>query len=144
MTENFHHVMVRGHNRQAIFLDEGDYHQWINILKDITDKYKCKIHLFCLMTNHIHLLVKTEEIPLSRIMQVLLSRYAKWFNQHKEREGYLFQGRYKQKSVHSKKYFLELIYYIHNNPVTATMVQSMGEYPWSSHSFYSKNIDSSF
>lgn len=73
MTESFHHVMVRDHNRQAIFLNQDDYCQWLIILKDMANKYKFKVHLFCLMTNHIHLLVKTEETPLSCIMQVLFS-----------------------------------------------------------------------
>jgi hypothetical protein len=88
------------------------------------------------MTNHAHLAIQIGETPLSRIMQNLALRYTTWINRRKNRSGHLFQGRYKAVLVDADSYLLELVAYIHLNPVRAGMVTASEEYPWSSHRAY--------
>jgi putative transposase len=92
------------------------------------------------MTNHVHLVVQVGEVPLSRILQNLSFRYTRFINHRKQQTGHLFQGRYKALLLDADTYLLELVRYIHNNPVRAQMVPSPEEYPWSSHSAYLGNI----
>jgi len=134
--------MVRGNNKQRIFIHKDDYLGCYDILARIVSQYHCKVHLFCLMGNHMHLLIETGHIPLKRIMQSLLSNFTKSFNKKYNRVGHLFQGRYHAKNVVTDPYFFELIYYIHNNPVKANMVEDMNNYPWSSHNYYQENFSS--
>jgi hypothetical protein len=88
------------------------------------------------MTNHIHLVLQTGEIPLSRGMQNLSFRYTRWINWREKRTGHLFQGRYKAVLVDGDRYLLELVRYIHVNPVRAGMVENPEDYPWSGHRAY--------
>jgi hypothetical protein len=88
------------------------------------------------MRNHIHLIIQTGDIPLSRIMQNISLRFTKWINYKQSRTGHLFQGRYKALLIDADAYLLELIRYIHLNPVRAGIVASVEEYPWSGHSAY--------
>jgi hypothetical protein len=88
------------------------------------------------MTNHIHLALQVSDIPLSRSMQNLSFRYTRWINWRQKRTGHLFQGRYKAVLVDGDSYLLELVRYIHLNPVRAGMVSDPEEYPWSSHRAY--------
>lgn len=135
----FYHVMLRGNYRQAIFVNTDDYLEFNSQLEDIVATYGCRIHLYCLMTNHVHLLLEVTTIPLSKIMQKLVSCYAKSFNRKRNQQGHLFQNRYKAKTVCSYSYLLELIYYIHHNPVKAGLVKNINDYPWSSHNCYLLN-----
>jgi putative transposase len=88
------------------------------------------------MTNHIHLVLQTDEIPLSRIMQNISLRYTKWINYTQKRMGHLFQGRYKALLLDADRYLMELVRYIHLNPVRAGMVVVPDEYKWSGHAAY--------
>jgi REP element-mobilizing transposase RayT len=99
-------------------------------------KYNHRVHAFCLMPNHIHMAVQVGDIPLSRIIQNLSFRYTQWMNRRQDRVGHLFQGRYKAVLVDADSYLLELVRYIHLNPVRAEMVKSPEAYPWSSHLSY--------
>lgn len=137
MTDSFNHVMCRGNNKQDIFFMEKDYLQCFSILESIVEQYECEIHSFCLMTNHMHFLIRTTHIPLKRVMQTLLSSYARYLNKAYERVGHLFQGRYVSKPVQTKPYFLELLYYIHNNPTVC--IKNLLDYPWSSHNYFASN-----
>ncbi len=137
-THAFYHVMLQGNYRQAIFHSDSDYDRFYEILKKVTAQYNCRIHLFCLMTNHIHLLVEVEHIPLKKIIQVLTSTYSNYMNKKLERQGHLFRGRYLEKIVEDKRYMLELFYYIHMNPVKAMMVKTLSDYSWSSYHCYTK------
>ena len=89
------------------------------------------------MTNHVHLIVQTGDVPLSRIMQNISQRYTTWINFTQSRTGHVFQGRYKALLIDADSYLLELVRYIHLNPVRATMTALPDEYPWSSHPAYS-------
>ena len=128
--------MLRGNNRGNIFYDYVEYHTFLKILADAAEAYSFKVHLYCLMTNHAHLVIEVGEIPISRIMQSLTSRYARFHNKKNNKIGHVFQGRFKSKLISSDDYLLELCYYIHMNPIKANMVHSLDAYSWSSHGSY--------
>lgn len=132
----FHHVMLRGNNRKNIFHKKEDYQLFLDAIRSAADAYNFKIHLYCLMTNHIHLVVEVGDIQISRIMQSLSSRYAKLHNKKYNKIGHLFQGRFKSKLISDDYYLMELCYYIHMNPIKAKLCQSLDEYHWSSHYSY--------
>ncbi|KPK95336.1 MAG: transposase [Deltaproteobacteria bacterium SM23_61] len=131
-----YHVVVRGNARQEIFFSAADRFHFLSLLQDGLERYDHRVHAFCLMPNHIHLAVQVGEVSLSRIMQNLCFRYTQWTNRRQDRVGHLFQGRYKAVLVDGDSYLLELVRYLHLNPVRAGMVGSPEEYPWSSHLAY--------
>ena len=105
-------------------------------LKMIRDKLGFKIHSICLMTNHFHILIETETVELSKIMQKLLSMYAEEFNYIHGFTGHLFEGRYTAKLIEDERYFLEVSRYIHLNPVKANMVREPLDYDYSSYGMF--------
>jgi REP element-mobilizing transposase RayT len=131
-----YHVILRGNARQDIFFDDGDRCRFFLLLQDAVEKFGFRIHAYCLMTNHVHLAVQVGAMPLSRIMQNLSLRYTAWINRRLNRSGHLFQGRYKAVLVDADSFLLELVAYIHLNPVRAGMTASPGDHPWSSHRAY--------
>jgi len=100
------------------------------------ERFAHRIHAFCCMSNHIHLAIQVADISLSRIMQNLSFRHTQWMNKKQRRTGHLFQGRYKAILVDADNYLLELIRYLHLNPVRAGMVEDVAAYRWSSHRAY--------
>lgn len=114
----------------------ADHYRFYLLLQEGTHRFGYRVHAFCLMTNHIHLAVQIGDIPLSRGMQNLSFRYTRWINRRENRTGHLFQGRYKAVLVDGDSYLLELVRYIHLNPVRAGLVENPEEYPWSSHCAY--------
>lgn len=130
------HVILRGNAQQDIFFEDGDRCRFYLLLQTVVEKFGCRIHAFCLMTNHAHIAIQIGETPLSCIMQNLSLRYTTWINRRMNRSGHLFQGRYKAVLVDADSYLLELTAYIHLNPVRAVMVTAPEEYPWSSHTAY--------
>ena len=131
-----YHVIVRGNARQQIFSEAVDYLRFLRFIGEGVKKYDHRIHAFCLMPNHIHMAIQVGDISLSRIMQNLCFRYTQWVNRRQDRVGHLFQGRYKAVLVNADSYLLELVRYIHLNPVRAGMVKSPEEYRWSGHPAY--------
>ncbi len=131
-----YHVILRGNGKQNIFFEEQDRYRFYLLLQEGIERYRHLVHAFCLMTNHIHLVVQVADIPLSRIMQNLSFRYTRWANWRHDRSGHLFQGRYKSVLVDGDSYLLELVRYVHLNPVRARMVTAPEEYPWTSHRAY--------
>jgi putative transposase len=131
-----YHVIFRGNSGQDIFLTDADYCRFYLLLQEGTFRFGYRVHAFCLMTNHIHLVLQVGEIPLSRGMQNLSFRYTRWLNWREQRTGHLFQGRFKAVLVDGDSYLLELVRYIHLNPVRAGMVTNPDEYQWSGHRAY--------
>lgn len=131
-----YHVMSRGNRRSEIFLKDNDYELFLMYLKMIRDKLGFKIHSICLMTNHFHILIETETVELSKIMQNLLSMYAEEFNYNHGFTGHLFEGRYTAKLIEDERYFLEVSRYIHLNPVKANMVREPLDYDYSSYGMF--------
>ena len=131
-----YHVILRGNGGQDIFYSKADRSRFYFLLQEGVEKYGHRIHGHCLMTNHVHLVIQVSEVPLSRIMHNIGFRYTNYLNRRLQRKGHIFQGRYKALLVDADSYLLELIRYIHCNPVRARLVQSPEHYPWSSHRTY--------
>ena len=132
----FYHIILRGNAGQSVFPADIDRYHFFLLLQEGTCRFGYRVHAFCFMTNHIHLVLQPSDIPLSRGMQNLSFRYTRWINWREKRTGHLFQGRYKAILVDGDCYLLELVRYIHLNPVRAGMGQTPDEYPWSSHRAY--------
>ena len=131
-----HHVIIRGLNRQDIFLAEFDRADFLERLETALTEVGCRCYAWALLSNHAHLLIRTGERPLSDLMRKILSGYAISFNRRYKRHGYLFQNRYKSILCQEEEYLLELVRYIHLNPVRAGIAKDMAEldrYPWSGH-----------
>jgi REP element-mobilizing transposase RayT len=131
-----YHVMVRGNGGQDIFFDESDRIRFCDLLEEGVKRFQVRIPALCLMSNHVHLVVQVDEIPLSRLIQNVSFRYTRYRNAKERRTGHLFQGRYKAIVIDVERYLLELVRYIHLNPVRAGIVGRPEEYRWSSHRAY--------
>lgn len=133
----FHHVMARGIEGREIFRDEADRENFLDRLGDILARPGApRLYAWALMTNHFHLLVQPTDLPLSAMLRRLLTGHAVRFNIRHQRTGHLFQNRYKSIVVEDEAYFLELVRYIHLNPVRVGAVTSMDElesYPYTGH-----------
>jgi REP element-mobilizing transposase RayT/lambda repressor-like predicted transcriptional regulator len=133
-----HHIMVRGIERKKIFESDADREQFIQRLSDILSDTKTTCYAWSLMPNHFHLLLRTGNTPISTVMRRLLTGYAIWYNRHHRRTGHLFQNRFKSVLCQEDAYLLELVRYIHLNPLRAGLVRHLKEldcYPYSGHSF---------
>jgi putative transposase len=140
----FYHVIARGNNRQSIFEDKRDFEEFLQSLAVARERFPYILHAYTLMTNHFHLLMETEDFPLSRIMRSVLTRYSRYFNRRHKRIGHLFAARYKAILCQKDTYLLELARYIHLNPVRAGLVKSPADWPWSSHKIYLGGVANPF
>jgi len=131
-----YHVILRGNAGDPIFFEDRDRYRLYLFLQQATETFRCRIHGFCLMTNHIHLILQVSDLPLSLFMQNISQRFTKWINFSQGRTGHLFQGRYKALLLDADAYLLELVRYVHLNPVRAGMVTFPDQHPWSGHRAY--------
>jgi REP element-mobilizing transposase RayT len=132
----FYHVTLRGNHQQAIFFTPADRTLLEEIIRDVISRFATRVHAYCWMNNHVHLLMQVDEMPLGRLMLRIASRYARTVQARLETTGHLFERRYHAALVAADDYLLELLRYIHLNPVRAGMVDSPAEYEWSSHLDY--------
>lgn len=132
----FYHITSRGNERKSIIRTKRDYERFLGYLESATERYGARIHCFCLMSNHYHLLLETPRGNLHSILHHLNTSYTNYFNVKNGRVGHLFQGRYRAILVERDSYALELSRYIHLNPVRAQRVEEPSDYPWSSYSVY--------
>jgi putative transposase len=128
-----YHVIVRGNQSQATFRDHQDYQFYLERMEKYRRKYDYWIHAYCLMPNHVHLLLESSNKPLAKFMQGLQQSYSQYFNLRHHKVGHVFQGRYKAIICEKHEYLLELVRYIHLNPVRAGMVQRPEGYRYSGH-----------
>jgi len=131
-----HHVMVRGLERRPIFRDNQDRADFVGRLAALAEAAAISVYAWALLADHAHLLVRTGTRPLARTMRSLLTGYAGAFNRRHRRAGHLFQNRYKSIVVEEEPYFLELVRYLHLNPLRARVVPDMralDRYPWAGH-----------
>ncbi|MFH1767963.1 MAG: transposase [Candidatus Omnitrophota bacterium] len=133
-----YHIMQRGNNAGAIFVDDVDRKHFLHILKKTKDKFNIAFFAFCLMDNHIHILMRINKENLGQAMHWLFMRYAIWFNARHKRKGHLFMARFKSILCTEEKYFLKLIQYIHVNPVKAGLASNPFDYQWSSANLFLK------
>ena len=128
--------MNRGRRSEAIFSEKADYSEFLDLLMEISEIWNANIAAYCLMPNHYHVLLQTPEGNISRCMRHLNGLYTQRFNRRHGFDGQLFRGRYKSILVCDDSHLLQLVRYIHKNPVKAGMVKEMGEYEWSSYKGY--------
>lgn len=141
-----YHIILRGINKQDIFFDEIDRWKFLKELKRCKEKYKFEVLAYCLMDNHVHIMIKDNEKHINKIMQSMNVSYAIYFNKRHERVGHLFSNRYNSRVVENQNYLLNLQKYIHQNPEKAG-IEKTNKYKWSSYHEYigeSKFADTEF
>lgn len=136
-----YHVMIRGNEKKQIFLDNGDRNRFLDTLGKMKDDVNFHIYAYCLMDNHVHLLIKEGYDNISKIMKRVNVSYAYYFNKKYGRVGHLFQDRFRSEVIEDDTYLLVAARYIHNNPVKAGIVQKPAEYEWSSYNAYINKDD---
>jgi putative transposase len=145
-----YHGMNRGLNQKNIFLSKKDYDLFLTTLQEACSLFQVTVYAYCLMPNHYHLLVCTPSANLSRFMRHLNGVYTQRFNREHNRDGPLFRGRFKSVLVQEDSYLIEVVRYIHKNPLKAKMVDRLSQFQWSSHPYYTSNkspisgLDTSF
>ena len=135
-SSGIYHVMLRGINHQQIFEEDEDYDKFIETVSDCKKVSDFKLYAYCLMGNHVHLLIQVADEEPGQIFKRIGSRYVYWYNWKYGRTGHLFQDRFKSEPVENDEYFLAVLRYIHQNPVKAGLVDSVDAYKWSSYSEY--------
>lgn len=131
-----YHVVVRGINKQIIFESNDDRYQLLSTLKRFIDKDKFVLYGYCLMDNHVHLLIQELEDDISTAMKRIFSSYVLWYNKKYERSGHLFQERFKSEPVETDSYFMITLRYIHQNPIKAGICNQLLDYKWTSYREY--------
>lgn len=131
-----YHIILRSVNQHIIFEEDSDYQKFLYILSDCKTKYDIDIFAYCLMDNHIHLLLYSMPDSLSSFFQSLGTRFARWYNTKYLRSGHLFQDRFYSSVVEDVPHYLSTLVYIHNNPVKANICQNPSEYRWSSYNAF--------
>ena len=138
------HIIERGVNHQDIFYHDSDYERFLEMLGELKEEMGFDVICYCLMSNHVHLLLHDKDRRFAAIMRMLASRYALYFNRKYERSGHLFEDRYRSRPIDTKAYLLACVAYIHNNPEKAH-ISSREKYRWSSFSDYVRdNGESTF
>jgi len=137
-----YHIMIRGINKEKIFKNEIYKTKILEIIKEIKDEIEFFIIAYCIMDNHMHLLIQADEDNLATVMKKINVKYAMYYNRLEKRYGYVFQGRFRSEAVEDDRYMLGVIRYIHNNPVKAKISKNISEYKWSSAKDYlNENTD---
>jgi len=139
-----HHIIARGIDRQKIFKNDADRQHFLSRFGDILKETKTECYAWALIPNHFHFLLRTGNIPISTTMRRLLTGYAMWNNRRHRRHGHLFQNRYKSILCQEDTYLLELVRYIHLNPLRASLVtdiKALDKYPYSGHGVLMGKID---
>jgi putative transposase len=131
-----YHIMLRGINKQDIFQEDEDRLKFLSTLERYKQICNYQVFGYCLMTNHIHLLIKEDEEPISNAVKRISGSYVFWYNKKYDRIGHLFQERFKSEAVDNDSYLLTVLRYIHQNPIKAGLCEDLKEYRWSSYNDY--------
>jgi len=131
-----YHILSRGNERRNIFSGDDDYKVFLGVLEEMSERFKVDIFAYVLMSNHYHLLIRTNQGNLSKSMQWVGTTYSRRFNLQHFRSGHLFQGRFKSILVQNDAYLMQLSCYIHRNPLRAGLVNRLADYRWSSYRTY--------
>ncbi len=135
-TFSTYHIILRGNEGKKIFFRKKDKTRFLDILHKVVNKFNCHVYSYCLMNNHIHLIIYDNGNDISTIVKSLATRYAMYFNKAYRRKGHLFQDRFRSEIITSDDYLLRASRYIHNNPVKAFLVDCAADYSWSSYHYY--------
>ncbi len=131
------HIIQRGNNRQKVFREEEDYKKFLSLIKEYKDKFAFELYNYCLIPNHLHLLMKIiKKDDMAKLMQGVLQSFRFYYRRKYKYTGYLYQGRYKSKLIEKDSYLLECARYIERNPLRAKIVEDLSSYKWSSYNFY--------
>lgn len=133
---DIYHIMLRGNNKQTIFHAEEDYRKFLMLFSEKANQKSLFLYAWCLMPNHIHLLLKEKEESLADIFRSILTAYIKWYNTKYHRTGHLFEDRFRSRPVEDQVYFMRVFRYIHRNPQEANLCEKMEDYPYSSYGYY--------
>lgn len=134
---NVYHVVIKGTNRQLLFEEKKDFRKYLEVLRFFKKECDFEIYAYCLMSNHVHLLIKTNSVQLSSVFRRINTSYAIWFNSKYERTGHLQNDRFYSEPVESSNYLLNVVRYIHYNPTKSGLEDIPGEkYPWNSYLEY--------
>lgn len=131
----FYHVMLRGNGRQLIFEDDADRREFLSCLDNAIEREGVSLIAWCLMDNHVHLIIDDSHDRLSTVMYRIGMKYAMYFNNRHQREGHLFEGRFKSSPIESDEYLVQAVRYVLNNPVAAG-ISTLEGYRWSSYAEY--------
>jgi len=133
----YYHLYNRGIQKQNIFFNDEDYVFYLQKLRQVKEKQKASVICYCLMPNHVHLLVRQDsEIPICKFLASLHTGYSMYINRKYNKVGHLFQGRFKQKNIENDEYLLQLAGYIHLNPLVDGFKGKLEDYQWSSYPDY--------
>ena len=128
------HIVQRGHSREAVFFEDGDYRSYLDWLAEAAERFDCAVHAYVLMTNHIHILATPRKSDsVSRLMQYVGRQYVPYINYIYGTSGSIWEGRFKASLIHDEQYLLTCMRYIELNPVRANMTAGPGQYRWSSY-----------
>ncbi len=139
----WYHVMNRGRRGDNIFSDKSDFNTFLGVLQESSELFGCRVAAFCLMSNHYHLLLQTPLGNVSRVMRHVNGVYTQRYNRRQKVDGPLFRGRFKSVLVEEDRHLVELLRYIHRNPIRARICTSVSDYPWSSHHTYVSTVNES-
>ncbi|EIM07143.1 hypothetical protein A1A1_07417 [Planococcus antarcticus DSM 14505] len=142
----YEHVVMRGNNRQAIFLEDSDVAAFFRILTYAHEKYPFTMLAYCLMTNHYHLLIRSSEVPLGKLMALINKRYSDYYKKKYNYCGYFYESRYYAGKAITHKSILAISRYVHRNPINTNepMVEDMKDYPHSSYRLYAESLCSPY
>ncbi len=133
-----YHIMLRGIDKREIFLDDQDREKFLSYLSRAKEKSNCIIYGYCLMDNHVHILMKEGHEHIGASIKRITVGYVQWHNLKYSRTGHLFQNRYKSEVIEDDAYFLTVLRYIHQNPIKAGLVQNISHYKWCSYAHYTE------
>ena len=137
-----YHVVIRGADHQLLFEEKKDYQKYLEILQLYEAECQFELYAYCLMPNHIHLLIHSPVTSLGSVFRHVSTTYSSWFNAKYNRTGYLQEGRYFSEPVETEKYLFTVLRYIHQNPIKAGLETVPGEtYPWNSFCDYISGIN---
>lgn len=142
---SFFHIITQGINKNYIFDEAQDIKFYIKIMYDLLTEHKINIIAYCIMNNHAHILIKSDNLKdLSKYMQRLNIRYSMYYNRKYNRIGYVFRDRYKAEGIYDEKHLYNCIYYIYNNPVKAGICKKPEDYPYSNYKKINEDIDDDY
>jgi REP element-mobilizing transposase RayT len=136
LAHGFYHVTLRGNHQRDLFVVDGDRSVLNGIVARVIEKHGVRVHAYCWMTNHLHMLIQAGTDPLAEPMRRIAAEFARTMQSRMQTTGHFFERRYHAVLVDADSYLLELTRYIHLNPVRAGLVESPAQYPWSSHHAY--------
>ena len=130
-----YHIIIKGNNDSLIFYDDMDRNVFLDRIKLTKEEFKYKVYAYCLMSNHVHMVIEVPNENLSKAIQSLTIRYVSYFNKKYDRKGPFVQNRFKSKNIENQRYFLEVCRYVHRNPEKAG-IEKTNQYKWSSYQEY--------